>query len=390
VFTRAGEPPRAGVAIGEQVLDLAALTTAGLLAGPDWRARPEWFAAGSLNAFMAAGPAAWERIRSRLTGLLRGTRHRGEVEPHLVPRDAVELLLPFEVADYVDFYAYREHAVTVGQIFRPGSPALPRNWLHLPVGYHGRAGSVVVSGTPVRRPSGQRLPAGAHAPVFGPTERLDFEAEIGYVVGAASRPGEPVPVAGFRRHVFGFLLVNDWSARDIQVWESQPLGPFLGKSFATSVSPWVVPVAALEAARVEPPRQDPPPLPYLAAPEPWGLNLSLEVTINGYPVAHPPGRSMYWTAPQQLAHATVNGAPLRTGDLFASGTVSGAGPDERGCLLELTWDGTRPLHLPGGAARSYLADGDVVQISATAPGEDGVPIGFGAVEGIIRPAGQAA
>jgi fumarylacetoacetase len=387
VFTRAGARPRAGVAIGEHVLDLTALTVAGLLAGPDWRARHEWFAAGSLNAFMAAGPAAWQRIRSRLTGLLRDPRHRGKVEPHLVPRNSVELLLPFEVADYVDFYASREHAITVGQIFRPGSPALPRNWLHLPVGYHGRAGSVVVSGTPVRRPSGQRLPGRAQAPVFGPTERLDFEAEIGFVVGVASRPGEPVPVAGFRRHVFGFVLVNDWSARDIQVWESQPLGPFLGKSFGTSVSPWVVPVAALEAARVEPPRQDPPPLPYLASPEPWGLNLSLEVTINGYPVSHPPGRSMYWTPPQQLAHATVNGAPLRTGDLFASGTVSGAGPEERGCLLELTWDGTRPLHLPGGVTRSYLADGDVVRISATAPGEDGVPIGLGTVEGTIRPAG---
>jgi fumarylacetoacetase len=388
VFTHAGASPRACVAIGEHVLDLTGLHEAGLLAGSGRRARPAWFATGSLNAFMAAGPTAWHQLRSRLTGLLTDAGHRGEVEPHLLPQDSVTLLLPFQVADYVDFYSSREHAATVSQIFRPGSPGLPRNWLHLPVGYHGRAGSVVVSGTPVTRPSGQRLPAGAQAPVFGPTQRLDFEAEIGFVVGVASRAGEPVPVEEFRRHTFGFVLVNDWSARDIQTFEYQPLGPFLGKSFATSVSPWVVPVAALEAARVEPPRQDPPPLPYLACAEPWGLDLSLEITINGHPVSHPPGSSMYWTAPQQLAHATVNGAPLRTGDLFASGTVSSAGQDERGCLLELTWDGTQPLRLPGGGTRSYLADGDLVRISATAPGEGGVRIGFGAVEGTVRPAGS--
>jgi fumarylacetoacetase len=388
VFARPGQAPRVGVAIGDHVLDLAGLAQAGLLAGPGW------FAAPSLNAFMAAGPAAWHPARARLTELLADPRHRDLVEPHLERQAAVELRLPFEVADYVDFYSSRDHASTVGQIFRPGSPPLPRNWLHLPVGYHGRAGSVVASGTPVIRPRGQFQPAGPGAgqarPVFGPTRRLDFEAEVGFVVGVGSTPGEPVAAGEFGQHAFGFVLVNDWSARDIQTWETQPLGPFLGKSFATSVSPWVVPVAALAAARVPPPPQDPPPLAYLGCAEPWGLDLSIQIMLNDHVVARPAFRGMYWTPPQQLAHATVNGAPLRTGDLFASGTVSGPGPDERGCLLELTWDGTRPLTLPGGATRSYLDDGDVVRITATAPGADGVTIGFGSVEGVVLPAaGQA-
>jgi fumarylacetoacetase len=377
VFARPGRPPRVGVAMGDYVLDLAGLADAGLLAGAGW------FAAPSLNAFMAAGPAAWHPARARLTELLADPRHRAQVEPHLERQAAVELRLPFEVADYVDFYSSRDHASTVGRIFRPGSPQLPRNWLHLPVGYHGRAGSVVVSGNPVIRPSGQVLRAGAAAPVFGPTRRLDFEAEVGFVVGVGSTPGQPVAAGEFAQHAFGFMLVNDWSARDIQSWETQPLGPFLGKSFATSVSPWVVPVAALEAARVPPPRQDPPPLPYLSVAEPWGLDLSLQIMLNDHVVARPRFRGMYWTPPQQLAHATAGGAPLRTGDLFASGTVSGPGADERGCLLELTWDGTRPLTLPGGAARAYLEDGDVVRITATAPGADGVTIGFGSVEGRV-------
>ena len=263
VFTRADGSPRVGTAIGEQVLDLAALAADGLLAGPGQRAGREWFEAASLNAFMAAGPDAWQQVRSRLTTLLTAPGHRDRVEPHLLPAHSVILRLPFEVADYVDFYASRVHAETVGRIFRPEVPGLPPNWLHLPTGYHGRTGSVFVSGTPVTRPRGQLLPAGSAAPVFGPTQRLDLEAEVGFVVGVPSRPGEPVPVTRFRRHVFGFVLVNDWSARDIQSFESRPLGPFLGKSFATSISPWVIPVAALEAARVAPPRQDPPPLEYL-------------------------------------------------------------------------------------------------------------------------------
>jgi len=380
-FARPGQAPRVGVAIGDHVLDLAGLAEAGLLPGPGW------FAAPTLNAFMAAGPPAWDAARARLTELLTDPRHRGQVEPHLERQAAVELRLPFQVADYVDFYSSREHASTVGQIFRPGSPPLPRNWLHLPAGYHGRAGSVVVSGTPVTRPHGQSWPAGAAAPAFGPTRRLDFEAEVGFVIGVGSAPGQRVGTGEFAQHAFGFMLVNDWSARDIQAWETQPLGPFLGKSFATSVSPWVVPVAALAAARVPPPRQDPPPLAYLECAEPWGLDLSLQIMLNGHVVALPAFRGMYWTPPQQLAHATVNGAPLRTGDLLASGTVSGPGPDERGCLLELTWDGTRPLRLPDGTTRAYLDDGDVLRITATAPGADGTTIGFGSVEARVVPPG---
>jgi fumarylacetoacetase len=383
VFAPPGGGPRVGVAIGDQVLDLAGLASAGLLAGGGLAAAPGWFDSPALNGFMAAGPAAWQAVRGRLTGLLTDARHRDRVEPHFARQDAVDLRLPFEVADYVDFYSSRDHASTVGEILRPGSPPLHRNWLHLPVGYHGRAGTVSVSGTPVIRPHGQYLPTGGAAPEFGPTRRLDFEAEVGFVTGVGTRPGQRVRTGEFRQHAFGFLLVNDWSARDLQSWETQPLGPFLAKSFATSVSPWVVPVAALEAARVRPPRQDPPPLPYLDCAEPWGLDLSLRITINGQLVARPAFRHMYWTAPQQLAHATVNGARLRTGDLFASGTVSGPGPHERGCLLELTWDGARPVPLADGSSRGYLTDGDVVRISATAPGADGVTIGFGAVEGRV-------
>jgi fumarylacetoacetase len=386
VFRHAGGAARVGSAIGEFVLDLAALAEAGLLAGPGWRAAPDWFAAGSLNTFMAAGPQQWQRVRSRLTGLLARPEHRGQVEPHLLRQDSVDLLLPFEVADYVDFYASREHATTVGRIFRPQAPGLPPNWLRLPIGYHGRAGTVVVSGTPVVRPAGQWLPPDGETPAFGPTRRLDFEAELGFVVGVPSRPGHAVPAADFERHAFGFVLVNDWSARDIQSFESRPLGPFLGKSFATSVSPWVVPVAALAAARVAPPEQDPPPLPYLECPQPWGLDLAFEITVNGQVISRPPAATMYWTSPQQLAHATVNGAALRTGDLFASGTISGAGPGERGCLLELTWGGTRPVALPDGTTLAYLADGDEVRITATAPGPGGTRIGLGAVKGTVLPA----
>jgi fumarylacetoacetase len=242
----------------------------------------------------------------------------------------------------------------------------------------------------VKRPCGQCKPPGGPGtdggPVFGPTAKLDVEAEVGFVAGVPSAQGRPVPGASFREHVFGFVLVNDWSARDIQAWESRPLGPFLSKSFATSVSPWVVPLDALEAARVPPPRQDPPPLDHLSHAGPWGLDLTLELELNGHVVARPPFAGMYWTPPQQLAHATSNGAALRTGDLFASGTVSGPRRDQRGCLLELTWDGQEPLELPDGTERAFLADGDVVRIRATAPGADGTRIGFGDVTGTVIPA----
>jgi fumarylacetoacetase len=272
----------------------------------------------------------------------------------------------------------------VGAIFRPGQPPLPRNWLHMPLGYHGRAGSVVVSGTPVARPNGQRREPGNDGPSFGPSLRLDFEAEVGFVAGVPSRHGEPVPVEDFERHVFGACLVNDWSARDIQAFETVPLGPFLGKAFATSVSPWVVPLAALGAARVAPPPRDLLPPPYLRdGPDPWGLDLSLEVRINGCLVSRPPFATMYWTPAQMLAHLTCGGAPVRTGDLFASGTVSGPGRDQLGCLLELTRDGAEPIALADGSQRAFLEDGDEVVISATAPGPDGAVLSLGEVRGRV-------
>jgi fumarylacetoacetase len=335
---------------------------------------------------MARGRRAWTSVRSRLVELLTDERHRPTVEPHLVPLASVELRLPFDVADYVDFYASEHHASNVGRIFRPDGEPLTPNWKHLPIGYHGRAGTVVVSGTPIVRPSGQRRPPGQADPTFGPSQRLDIEAELGFVVGVGSTLGTPVAITDFAEHVFGVVLVNDWSARDIQAWEYVPLGPFLGKSFATSVSPWVVPLDALAPARVAPPVQDPTPLPYLQTTEPWGFDIAFEVSLNGTVVARPPFAQMYWTAAQQLAHMTVNGASLRTGDLFASGTISGPGADQRGSLLELTWNGTEPLQIEDGSQRTFLADGDTVTIRASSVGADGERLDLGAVEGTVHPA----
>jgi len=374
VFSTPGSAPRTGIAVGDHVLDLAAVTG------------DPAHASGSLNAFMALGPAAWGQLREQVAEWLTESRHRRLIEPHLLPRADVHLHLPLEVADYVDFYSSLTHAENVGRIFRPGSAPLTPNWRHLPVGYHGRAGTVRVSGTPVMRPRGQRAEAGG-APSFGPSRRLDFEAEVGFVVGVPSELGRPVPVGAFPDHVFGVCLLNDWSARDIQAWEYVPLGPFLGKSFLTSVSAWVVPLAALEAARVRPPDREPQPLPYLDDEgRPWGLDLALEVRLNGELISRPPFREMYWTPAQQLAHLTVNGASLRTGDLFASGTVSGPARDQYGSLLELSWNGATPLTMADGRSRAFLEDGDVVSITATAPGPDGARIGFGEVTGLICPA----
>jgi fumarylacetoacetase len=374
VFAPAGGRPRVGVAIGARVLDLAAALDDAV------------FAADALNGFMAQGPRRWAEVRGRVTDLLTETRHRAAVEPALYPLDRVELSLPFEVADYVDFYASIDHATNLGRMFRPDREPLTPNWRHLPVGYHGRAGTVVVSGTPIVRPSGQSRPPDADAPLFGPSRRLDIEAEVGFVVGVPSRLGRPVGVDAFRDHVFGVVLVNDWSARDLQAWEYVPLGPFLGKSFATSISAWVVPLDALEQAMVPPPAQDPPPLPYLRASDPWGLDLALEVRLNGQPIARPPFAGMYWTPAQQLAHMTVNGASVRTGDLFASGTVSGPAPDERGSLIELSWNGTTPIDLADGSRRTFLEDGDTVVLSATAPAAGGGRLGLGDVAGRATPA----
>ncbi len=366
-----GAAPRTGVAVGPWVLDLAAATGDPV------------HATGTLNDHLAQGPAAWARLRSRLIEWFTDPAHREAVAPHLVPRGGVTMHLPVTVGDYVDFYSSQHHAENIGAMFRPGSPPLTPNWKHLPIGYHGRSGTVAVSGTPVVRPNGQRKEPSDTAPTFGPSRRLDIEAEVGFVVGVPSQLGTAVPVGAFAEHVFGVCLVNDWSSRDLQSWEYVPLGPFLGKSFLTSISPWVVPLAALQVARVDPPAREPALLPYLDDDARWGLDISLEVRLNGEVVSRPPFASMYWTPAQQLAHMTVNGASIRTGDLFASGTVSGPERGQRGSFIELSWGGTEPLTLTDGSTRSFLQDGDEVTITATAPGTGGGRISFGEVTGGI-------
>ncbi|MFG2872199.1 fumarylacetoacetase [Streptomyces sp. NPDC048338] len=384
VFSTADEPGRrrVGVRIGGHVLDAGAAAHAlgspyaALLAQP------------SLNPLLAAGRTAWRDVRRALTAWVTVPAHRPDIEPLLHPLGAVTMHLPYEVADYVDFYASEHHATNVGHIFRPDGEPLTPNWKHLPIGYHGRAGTVVVSGTDVVRPSGQRKAPTDPAPVFGPSVKLDIEAEVGFVVGTPSTPGTPVALADFREHVFGLTLLNDWSARDIQAWEYVPLGPFLGKSFTTSVSAWVTPLEALDAARVAPPARDFDLLPYLedaADEEPGGFDVRITVRINGEVVSEPPFSTMYWTAAQQLAHMTVNGASLRTGDLYGSGTVSGPEVHQRGSLLELTWNGRDALELSTGK-RTFLEDGDEVTLTAWAPGPDGTQVGLGEVTGRIVPA----
>ncbi|MFJ9708650.1 fumarylacetoacetase [Streptomyces sp. NPDC101234] len=370
---------RVGVRLGDHILDAGA---AALSLGSPYAsllARP------TLNPLLAAGRTTWSDVRRALTAWVTVPAHREALEPLFHPLSSVALHLPFEVADYVDFYASENHARNAGRIFRPdAAEPLTPNWKHLPIGYHGRAGTVVVSGTDVVRPSGQRKAPSDPAPVFGPSARLDIEAEVGFVVGTPSQQGRPVALGDFRDHVFGLTLLNDWSARDIQAWEYVPLGPFLGKSFATSVSAWVTPLEALEDARVAPPKRTHPLLPYLddSAEEPSGYDLRMSIAINGEVVSEPPFSTMYWTAAQQLAHMTVNGASLRTGDLYGSGTVSGAEPGQRGSLLELTWNGRDPLELPNGK-RAYLEDDDVVTLSAWAPGPGGSRVGLGEVSGRI-------
>ena len=380
-FTTRDRPtePRTGVAIGDQVLDLGAAMDRLLTS------RANLFSTGRLDAFLDAGDSAWAQVRAAITRWLSSDEYREALEDLLVPAAHVRMHPPFTVADYADFYASECHASNVGRIFRPDSPPLHPNWRHLPAGYHGRSGTVIVSGTPVRRPYGQYRPAGADKPVFGPSARLDFEAELGFVVGVETVTGEPVPVGRFTEYVFGVCLVNDWSARDIQSWESEPLGPFLGKSFSTTISPWVVPLAALEHARLRPPSRDTELLPYLAESADWGLDIEFQVSLNGHAISRPPYATMHWSPAQMLAHMTVNGASLRTGDVYASGTVSGPEAAQQGCLLELTWGGTQPLALPDGTTRTWLEDSDELVITATAAGPNGTRVGLGEARGQIMP-----
>ncbi|MBA2696496.1 MAG: fumarylacetoacetase [Ornithinimicrobium sp.] len=396
VFSTPDRPDRhrIGVRFGDSVLDLGAVTRE---AGVDWAIAVQQ---PTLNAFLAQGPAVWATARVWLQQLLTdagrpaddGTTPRREAhhltEAHLHPCDQVRMHLPISVADYVDFYASEHHATNVGSMFRPDGDALTPNWKHLPIGYHGRSSTVVVSGTDIVRPVGQRKGPADPAPIFGPSVKLDIEAELGFVVGGATDVGAPVPVAQAMEHVFGVALFNDWSARDIQAWEYVPLGPFLGKSFASSLAAWVTPLEALAQARVPLPDQDPTPLDYLRGPaeSSYGLDITMEVRVNGSLLSRPPYATMYWSPAQMLAHLTVGGAALRDGDLFASGTTSGPDRDTRGSLLELTWNGTEPLTLDDGSTRTFLQDGDEVTISATAPGPAGSVIGLGEVSGRIAPA----
>lgn len=370
VFSVDGGAPRVGVRLADEVIDLARLFG-------DPR-----FEQPSLNAFMASGYESWLEVRRQLQERITEESLPAETR---IPLAEVTLHMPIEVADYVDFYASEHHASNLGRLFRPDAEPLLPNWKHLPVGYHGRSGTVVVSGTDIRRPCGQRKAPDASEPTFGPSTRLDIEAELGFVVGTGSRLGEQLSTADFERSVFGCVLVNDWSARDIQAWEYVPLGPHLGKSFATSISPWVVPLLALTEARRELPGQDPTPLPYLREERGWGLDIDLEVSWNGQVVSRPPYGEMYWSPAQMLAHMTVNGAIARTGDLYASGTISGPEKEQRGAFIELTWGGKEPVTV-GGEERTFLLDGDEVTITATAPGAHRSRIGFGEVRGQILPA----
>lgn len=363
-------PWRIGVPVGDRVLDV------GRYAADEGGPHPELLGAPTLDLLLAAGRTAWREVHGWLAAAVADP---DRLEAHLLPAAGLVPVLPFAVADFVDFFACEQHAVNAARIARPDATP-PPNWKHLPVGYHGRAGTVVVSGTPVERPVGQRA-----AGDLGPTRSLDCEAELGYVCGG-SGPG-PVAVQDALDHVFGVVLLNDWSARDVQAWETRPLGPLMGKSFGTSISAWVTPLDELDAAWVDSPPRDPSPLPYLLGEADRGLDITMELAVNGTVVSRPPAADLYWTPAQLVAHLTTNGTALRPGDLLGSGTVSGARRDQRGCLLELSWGGTEPVVLDDGSSRTYLEDGDEVRISAVAPAVGGGRLELGEVRGRVVAAG---
>ncbi|MGJ4963303.1 fumarylacetoacetase [Bradyrhizobium sp. HKCCYLRH3061] len=391
VFSAADSPkPRVGVAIGDFVLDLAVLEDEGLL---DLSPAYEVFAQSSLNAFMALGPAVWSKTRAAISALLRHDNPRLRDDKPLrsralLPRNDVNLHLPFHVAGYTDFYSSKEHATNVGVMFRDKDNALQPNWLHMPIGYNGRASTVVVSGTKVRRPRGQLKPPSADVPSFGPCKRLDFELEIGVVIGQSSPLGEMLTEAQAEAMIFGFVLLNDWSARDIQQWEYVPLGPFQAKAFATSISPWVVTSEALEPFRVAGPTQDPVPLPYLQQKAAQNYDLALDVALRAsgsnaaQTIAQTNFKYMYWSSVQQLMHHASSGCVMSVGDLLGSGTISGPEKHQRGSLLEISWNGTEPIELAGGVKRTFLEDGDSLVMRGWCQG-NGYRVGFGEVEGTI-------
>lgn len=385
VFSTKHDPrPRIGTRLGDTVIDLAVLDEA-MFFGK----RYNFFANATLNQFMEAGRSVWMEIRRRLIDELSKTNYQIKREALISIQDA-QMHLPVAIGDYTDFYASREHATNVGIMFRGKENALMPNWLHLPVGYHGRASSVVISGTEVVRPRGQVARKDA-PPEFSASRQLDFELEVGFFVGKGNNLSEPIAIENAREHIFGMVLLNDWSARDIQAWEYQPLGPFLAKNFATSISPWVVTMDALEPFRVFGPKQDPTPLPYLKVDSANGYDLTLEVTLQSAALESPQTISrsnmkyLYWGIDQQLTHHTITGCNLRVGDLCGTGTISGPTEDSCGSLLELTWRGERPIQLPNHETRKFLEDGDVVTIKGYCQG-DGYRVGFGEVSGKILPA----
>lgn len=393
--TRADAQPRIGVAIGNQVLDLRMCEHGGLLKGLPTLSHVVELGT-QLQALIVAGRPCYREVRHRVSELLR---HDNPVlrddedlrELAFLPQSDAEMRMPCVIPNYTDFYSSREHATNVGIMMRGPDNALMPNWLHLPVAYHGRASSVVVSGTDIVRPHGQTKADDAAAPTFGPSKSLDFELELGMLIGQGNELGKPISTSQAAEHVFGMVLVNDWSARDIQKWEYQPLGPFLAKNFATSISPWVVTLDALEPFRVAGPKQDPEPLPYLRCQGNWSYDIQLEIWLQTPKMSEPVkisatnAKYLYWNICQQIAHHTVNGCNLQTGDLLASGTISGPTPDSLGSMLELAWKGTRPIQLPNGETRVFLQDGDRVTITGYCQG-DGYRVGFGEVTGRVLPA----
>jgi fumarylacetoacetase len=388
VFRRKGskETARGGVAIGDQIFDLAALQ---IKTGP------------TLNGIAAAGPSTWRRLRKQISKALSVKGYQKRYSKYVVPMKRAELLVPVEIGDYTDFYTGIHHATSIGKLLRPDNPLLP-NYKWIPIAYHGRSSSVVVSGTPVVRPMGQVKPPTSELPAFGPSARLDYEVELGFVVGPGNQLGAPIPIEDAVEHLFGVVLLNDWSARDIQAWEYQPLGPFLAKNFATTISPWIVTFEALapfRCAAFERSAGDPPPLPYLfdeQDQETGGLDIGLEMYLASDGMRKPKttplrlsrgnARDAYWTAAQMLTHHASNGCRLRPGDLIGSGTLSGAAPEAAGSLMELTQGGKAPISLPGGGTRTFLQDGDEVTMRGRCEREGAVALGFGDCSGRVRPA----
>ncbi|XP_012672691.2 fumarylacetoacetase [Clupea harengus] len=397
VFSTSDNPRhRIGAAIGDQILDLSAIKH--LFNGPALSKHPDVFDQPTLNAFMSLGHEAWREARRYLQKFLSANESmlRDDVSLRsraFVHQNSAVMHLPAEIGDYTDFYSSRDHATNVGIMFRGKENALMPNWLRLPVGYHGRASSVVVSGSPIRRPTGQMRPDPTKAPVFGPSKQLDIELEMAFFVGAGNKLGEPIPIEKAHEHIFGMVLMNDWSARDIQAWEYVPLGPFLGKNFGTTISPWVLPMEALLPFVQPNAVQDPEPLPYLRHDDAYTFNINLFVSVKGEAMTEAATicksnfKYMYWTMKQQLAHHTVNGCNMRPGDLLASGTISGPEPESFGSLLELSWRGSKSIDLGGGESRTFLKDGDEVTLTGYCQGH-GYRVGFGPCRGTIVPALQ--